>query len=151
MREKSLVCLTTAELASTFPNKIVTGYDRLWSIETGFLWFDFCRLIHILIPPTPKYLLLLPLPYLITTLILTIPPYKRKDKIIKTKIFLSDGLLTKEIMVLLEIVSYNLFLCFGAELSCETPIFKSPVKEISLSVVIFNDPYHEEISFILVK
>lgn len=34
---EELGVLATAELASTFPNKIVTGYDRLWSIETGFL------------------------------------------------------------------------------------------------------------------
>lgn len=149
MREKSLVCLTAAELASTFPNKIVTGYDRLWSIETGFLWFDFCRPIRILISRPNISFCSLTLPHHYSYSYDS--PYKRKDKIIKTKIFLSNGLITKEITVLLTIVSYNLFLCFGAELSCETPIFKSPVKEISLSVVIFNDPYHEEISFILFK
>lgn len=149
MREKSLVCLLQLSLPLLFLTRLqqVTidfGVLRLASfdlISAGLFVFSFPAPIS---PSAPS-------PYLITTLILTIPPYKRKDKIIKTKIFLSNGLITKEITVLLTIVSYNLFLCFGAELSCETPIFKSPVKEISLSVVIFNDPYHEEISFILFK
>lgn len=33
----SSVCLTTAELVSAFPNDIVEGRGRLWSIEAGLI------------------------------------------------------------------------------------------------------------------
>lgn len=75
----SLVCLITAELTAFFPNKIVIGCDRLWSIEAGLSLFDFCRLIHVLSSP-PNVPFLLTLPYLITTLILEIPLLTKKEQ-----------------------------------------------------------------------